>query len=145
MSFDDKGFEENMCVDARGNAPEFYKAYVKAVQETIKENARLEFEAIWREHKQTKIPRSTLSDTLSVAITKLDEELQKTELWKDEKLRRSVLADALPKLLLQKIGLDLIIERVPDSYLRAIFGSYLASRFVYEFGSSPSQFAFFDL
>ncbi|PMD28404.1 NAD-specific glutamate dehydrogenase [Hyaloscypha hepaticicola] len=144
LSFDDEGFVQNMCVGADGNPPEFYKAYVKAVQEKIKSNARLEFEAIWREHKETKIPRSTLSDTLSVAITKLDEELQKTDLWKNEKLRRSVLADALPKLLIDKIGLDLIIERVPDNYLRAIFGSYLASRFVYEFGSQPSQFAFFD-
>jgi glutamate dehydrogenase len=144
LSFDDAGFVENMCVGSDGKAPEFYKAYVKEVQETIKNNARLEFEAIWREHEQTKIPRSTLSDTLSVAITKLDEELQKTDLWKDEKLRRSVLEDALPKLLREKIGLDLIIERVPENYLRAIFGSYLASRFVYEFGSSPSQFAFFD-
>lgn len=35
--------------------------------------------------------------------------------------------------------------QVPDNYLRAIFGSYLASRFVYEYGSAPSQFAFFDL
>jgi len=145
LSFDDEGFVQNMCVGPDGNPPEFYKAYVKAVQEKIKDNARLEFEAIWREHKETKIPRSTLSDTLSIAITKLDEELQKTDLWKNEKLRRSVLADALPKLLLDKIGLDLIIERVPDNYLRAIFGSYLASRFVYEFGSQPSQFAFFDL
>ncbi|KAG9245307.1 NAD-specific glutamate dehydrogenase [Calycina marina] len=145
LSFDDQGFVENMCVGADGQVPAFYKAYVKDVQEKIMENARLEFEAIWREHKQTKIPRSTLSDTLSIAITKLDEELQKTALWKDDKLRRSVLKDALPNLLLEKIGLDLIIERVPDNYLRAIFGSYLASRFVYEFGSSPSQFAFFDL
>jgi glutamate dehydrogenase len=145
LSFDDKGFVENMCVGHDGNAPAFYKSYVKEVQETIKENARLEFEAIWREHKETKIPRSTLSDTLSVAITKLDEELQKSDLWMNEKVRRSVLEDALPKLLLEKIGLDLIIERVPDNYLRAIFGSYLASRFVYEFGASPSQFAFFDL
>ena len=112
LSFDDEGFVENMCVGHDGQAPDFYKAYVKEVQATIKENARLEFEAIWREHKQTKIARSTLSDTLSVAITKLDEELQRTDLWKDEKLRRSVLRDALPKLLLEKIGLDLIIERV---------------------------------
>ncbi|TAQ84502.1 hypothetical protein B7494_g7164 [Chlorociboria aeruginascens] len=145
LSFDDQGFIENMCVGHDGQAPEFYKAYVKEVQETIKENARLEFEAIWREHKQSKIPRSTLSDTLSIAITKLDEELQKTDLWTNEKLRRSVLEDALPNLLLKQIGLNLIIERVPENYLRAIFGSYLASRFVYEFGSSPSQFAFFDL
>jgi len=144
LSFDDKGFVENMCVGANGQTPEFYKAYVKEVQAKIQDNARLEFEAIWREHKKTKIARSTLSDTLSIAITKLDEELQQTELWKQENLRRSVLQDALPKLLLEKIGLDTIIERVPDSYLRAIFGSYLASRFVYEFGSSPSQFAFFD-
>ncbi|TVY32418.1 NAD-specific glutamate dehydrogenase [Lachnellula subtilissima] len=144
LSFDDNGFIENMCVGSNGQTPEFYKAYVKSVQEVIKLNARLEFEAIWREHKATKIARSTLSDTLSIAITKLDEELQNTALWHDEKLRRSVLKDALPQLLLEKIGLDLIIERVPDNYLRAIFGSYLASRFVYEFGPSPSQFAFFD-
>jgi len=145
LSFDDKGFIENMCVGHDGKAPEFYKAYVKEVQEVIKRNARLEFEAIWREHEQTGIPRSTLSDTLSVAITKLDEELQKTELWHNEPLRRSVLKDALPNLLLKKIGLDVIMKRVPENYLRSIFGSYLASRFVYEFGSNPSQFAFFDL
>ena len=35
-------------------------------------------------------------------------------------------------------------KQVPDNYLRAIFGSYLASRFVYEYGVSASQFAFFD-
>lgn len=145
LSFDDESFVKHMCHDARGNAPEFYKQYVRAVQEKICENARLEFEAIWREHQQTGTPRSVLSDTISNAITKLDEELQHSELWENEKIRRSVLADALPSLLIEKIGLDTIIERVPDPYLRAIFGSYLASRFVYEYGSSPSQFAFYDL
>lgn len=114
LSFDDAGFVQNMCVGEDGQPPAFYQAYVKEVQETIKRNARLEFEAIWREHEQTCIPRSTLSDTLSVAITKLDEELQKTELWHDERLRRSVLTDALPKLLLEKIGLDVIVNRVSN-------------------------------
>jgi glutamate dehydrogenase len=112
LSFDDQGFVENMCVGEDGLPPPFYKAYVSEVQETIKENARLEFEAIWREHEQTGVPRSTLSDTLSVAITKLDEELQKTELWLKRGLRDSVLRDALPQLLLDKIGLETIIERV---------------------------------
>ncbi|KAK0630569.1 NAD-specific glutamate dehydrogenase [Bombardia bombarda] len=144
LSFDDEGFVTHMCHDARGNAPAFYQAYVKEVQKKICENARLEFEAIWREHEQTNIPRSILSDKLSLAITTLDEELQHSELWENEKIRRSVLADALPNLLIEKIGLDTIIQRVPDPYLRAIFGSFLASRFVYEFGSSPSQFAFYD-
>ncbi|KAL3457720.1 Glutamate/Leucine/Phenylalanine/Valine dehydrogenase-domain-containing protein [Aspergillus heterothallicus] len=144
LSFDDQGFVENMCVGDDGSAPAFYGEYVKQVQEVIKENATLEFEAIWREHEQTGLPRSVLSDRLSLAITQLDEELQKTELWDNMDLRRSVLNDALPKLLLDKIGLDTILERVPESYLRAIFGSHLASRFVYEYGSGPSQFSFFN-
>jgi glutamate dehydrogenase len=146
LSFDDEGFAKHMCHDGRtGRAPQFYKDYVKQVQAKICDNARQEFEAIWREHEQTGVPRSILSDKLSVAITGLDEELQHSDLWEDNRIRRGVLAEALPKLLLDVIGLDTIIERVPDAYLRAIFGSYLASRFVYRFGSSPSQFAFYDL
>ncbi|KAL6714669.1 NAD-dependent glutamate dehydrogenase [Lecanora helva] len=144
LSFDDEGFSENMCIRDDGTAPPFYDAYVKEVQTVIKRNAALEFEAIWREHQQTGIARSTLSDTLSIAITKLDEELQEQDLWQNTELRDSVLEDALPQLLLKKLGLPTIIKRVPQNYLRAIFGSYLASRFVYEHGSSPSQFAFFD-
>ena len=112
LSFDDKGFLENMCVHDDGTVPSFYQNYVAEVQETIKRNAALEFEAIWQEHQQTGIARSTLSDTLSIAITKLDEELQNTDLWKNEGLKRSVLQDALPALLLEKIGLDTIIDRV---------------------------------
>ncbi|ETI19366.1 hypothetical protein G647_09198 [Cladophialophora carrionii CBS 160.54] len=145
LSFDDKGFIENMCVGADGTVPEFYKTYVKEVQETIKRNARLEFEAIWRENEATGIPRSTLSDQLSLAITKLDEDLQNfKELWDNKTLRMQVFKEALPQTLQQKIGLDKILQRVPDKYLKSIFGSYLASRFVYEYGSTPSQFAFFD-
>lgn len=145
LSFDDEGFVQHMCHDAKGNAPAFYQSYVREVQRKICDNARLEFEALWREHEETGVPRSILSDKLSVAITTLDEELQHSDLWKNERIRKAVLRDALPQLLLDKIGLDTVIERVPDSYLCAIFGSYLASRFVYEFGSQPSQFAFYDL
>ncbi|KFA64546.1 hypothetical protein S40285_04559 [Stachybotrys chlorohalonatus IBT 40285] len=145
LSFDDEGFVENMCHNAQtGEAPQFYKDYIKQVQEKICDNARLEFEAIWREHEQTGIPRSILSDKLSLAITDLDEQLQRSDLWDNEKVRLSVLASALPRLLLDKIGLETIVSRVPENYLRGIFGSYLASRFVYEFGSQPNQFAFYD-
>lgn len=129
LSFDDAGFVENMCIREDGTAPPFYDAYVKEVQATIKRNAALEFEAIWREHQQTGIARSHLSDTLSVAITKLDEELQNQDLWKNRGLRDSVLEDALPHLLLEKIGLPTIIERVsmtqvvPVGMLTTLLGS----------------------
>lgn len=112
LSFDDEEFVENMCIREDGTVPTFYSEYVKQVQEVIKSNATLEFEAIWREHEKTGLLRSVLSDRLSVAITQLDEELQKTELWDNVELRRSVLHDALPNLLLQKIGLDTILQRV---------------------------------
>ncbi|KAH0550992.1 glutamate dehydrogenase (NADP(+)) gdh1 [Trichoglossum hirsutum] len=124
LSFDDKSFIENMCVRGDGTPPPFYINYVMEVQEVIKRNAALEFEAIWREHQRTGKPRSTISDELSWAITKLDEELQSTDLWNNDGLRRSVLRDALPVLLLDRVGLDTIIERVsinhsskPLSYL----------------------------
>ena len=101
-----------MCVDADGTIPQFYQSYVKQVQGIIQNNARLEFEAIWRENEETGTARSVLSDRLSTAITKMDEELQGTELWDNVELRRSVLSDALPNLLLEQIGLDKILERV---------------------------------
>jgi glutamate dehydrogenase len=145
LSFDDKGFLENMCVGADGSTPEFYKSYVQEVQRTIQRNARLEFEAIWRENEKTGIPRSMLSDQLSTAITKLDEELQNfAELWNNRALRLGVFKEALPQTLQAKVGLEKILARVPENYLKSIFGSYLASRFVYEYGATPSQFAFFD-
>lgn len=110
--------------------------------------------------------RSLLSDRLSTAITKMDEELQGTGLWENVELRRNVLSDALPSLLLRKIGLEKIMERVgrflflssllcrtiwadvvrlqvPENYLRAIFGSFLASRFIYTMGISASPVSFF--
>lgn len=137
-------FIKHMCVGC-GNVPEFYANYVIEVQKTIQGNARLEFEALWREHKATGKAISILSDELSLAITKLDEELQETELWKNIQLRNSVLQEALPKCLVEVAGLDEILKRVPINYLRSIFGSYLASRFIYEYGCNSSQFAFFDL
>lgn len=112
LAFDDENFVMSMCMTEQGELPDFYQAYVEEVQTIIKRNARLEFEAIWKEHEETRVARSIISDKLSVAITTLDEELQNSELWHDLKLRQSVLSDALPRLLLQKIGLDVIMERV---------------------------------
>ncbi|KAK6358755.1 NAD-dependent glutamate dehydrogenase [Orbilia blumenaviensis] len=144
LSFDDAGFVENMCVKEDGSRPEFYGEYVKEVQNIIKNNARLEFEAIWAEHERTGRPRSLISDDLSYAITNLDEELQKTSLWADVELRKNVLGAALPGLLVKKLGLETLVKRVPEGYLKAIFGSYLASRFVYRCGPSASPLAFYS-
>lgn len=118
LAFDDDGFLEHMCIDHDGKVPQFYQSYVKEVQETIKQNARFEFEAIWREHEETDQPQSVLSDKISVAIVTLDDQLQHSDLWNDLQLRESILKDALPKTLIEKIGFTTIVERV--SYARYI-------------------------
>lgn len=144
LSFDDKGFLENMCVDSNGIKPEFYEKYVKEVQKKIVSNAENEFEGLWNLKAATGEPITELSDKLSQTINKLGDELASSkELWNDDKeFRNAVLVDALPPLLLSVIGIDNILERVPETYLRALFATRLASQFVYTRGidSNPAKF-----
>lgn len=146
LAFTDEEFSRHMQV-TEGIVPDFYAAYIKCVHEIIERNARLEFECLWKEHAaKPDHPISLLSDELSCAILRLNEELQDAPvLWDNQSLRHLVLSEAIPPLLVEKVGgLDVILGRLPESYVRALFGSYLASRFVYEYGVAPSQFAFFD-
>ncbi|KAL0089466.1 Glutamate/Leucine/Phenylalanine/Valine dehydrogenase-domain-containing protein [Phycomyces blakesleeanus] len=143
LAFNDAEFAEHMCVKD-GVAPPFYEEYVKEVQNIIERNAAAEFEALWREHKKSKVPISILSDDLSVAIVQLNDQLQTTSLWHNASLRETVLNRAFPKLLLDTLGLDTLLERVPENYVKAIFGAHLASMFIYKYGPHPDNFAFFE-
>lgn len=144
LSFDDKGFLENMCVGMDGTKPKFYEDYVREVQRVIVNNAQSEFEALWKLKAETGEPLTTASDQLSQAINKLADELANSqELWNDDiEFRNAVLVDSLPPLLLKVIGMANILDRVPESYLRALFATRLASRFVYSRGvdSNPASF-----
>ena len=145
LSFDDASFTKHMCVDPKtGVEPPFYAAYVAQVQSIIKTNARMEFEAIEREHDVDGTPRSIASNKLSEAIVQLQEEMASSSLWEDVRLREKVLNLAFPALLRDEIGLATLLERVPESYVRAIFGCYLASRFVYRYGVAPSPFCIYE-
>ena len=145
LSFDDKGFLENMCVDPETKAkPQFYQDYVRDVQKIIVGNADSEFEALWKLKAETGTPFTILSDKLSVAINKLGDELANSkELWNDDiEFRNAVLLDSLPPLLLEKVGIENVLSRVPEAYLKAIFATHLASKFVYSRGidSNPAKF-----
>ncbi|KAJ3037913.1 NAD-dependent glutamate dehydrogenase, partial [Rhizoclosmatium hyalinum] len=102
LSFNDAEFKQHMAV-TNGVVPAFYAEYVKSVQNFIETAATMEFECLWRESQRTKLPNSILSDNLSVGIVRLNEELQNTTLWENEALRRVVLAEAFPKLLIDKL------------------------------------------
>jgi glutamate dehydrogenase len=143
LAFKDDEFEKNMSVKG-DNVPAFYQEYVKQVQNIIERNASIEFDALWREHQITKTPISILSDELSNAIVHLQSQLQESNLWDNEQLRTTVLTRAFPKLLLDTLSLPTLLERIPESYVRAIFGASLASQFIYKYGAHPDNFAFFE-
>ena len=115
-----------------GKPSEFYRNYVKDIQEKISENAAAEFQCIWKEHARLSgsKPRTIISDELSITLNNLQAELESSDLFDDVPSRRGVMGKAIPKTLVEKVGLDELLKRLPEPYQRAIFSSWVASRFV---------------
>ncbi|BGP18089.1 NAD-dependent glutamate dehydrogenase [Rhodosporidiobolus nylandii] len=142
MALNDEEFINLMCSPS-GQAPsEFYMQYVRSIQETISNNATNEFETIWNAHEKSGRPYTLLSDDLSRKLVQLQDEMEKSSLYDDEALRRAVMARALPKVLVDKVGLDTLLSRLPSAYAHSIFSSYIASRFIYSYGIDPSPIDF---
>jgi len=49
-----------------------------------------------------------------------------------------------PPVLIERIGIAEIVERVPHPYLRAVFSSRLASRYVYSHGLDANELDFYN-
>ena len=146
LSMTDEEFDIHMRVPTNKpeDAPQFYKDYVKEIVEIVKNNAKSEFEVLWKEHEESGIPRHRLTDILSERINELNVSVQSSTLWDDKTIRKRVLAKAFPKKLQQQIGLDELMTRLPEPYQQAVFGYYIASRYVYKYGLSGREFAFFE-
>ncbi len=115
-----------------GKPSPFYQSYVKDIQAKISENAAAEFHCIWKEHSrlQGAKARTIISDELSSTLNNLQAELEGSDLYDDVPNRRGVMNRAIPKTLIDKIGLDTLLERLPEPYQRALFSSWVASHFV---------------
>lgn len=115
-----------------GKPSEFYQNYVRDIQEKITENAAAEFNCIWKEYSRlhgTK-PRTNISDELSSTLNNLQAELESSDLFDDVPSRNGVLTRAIPRTLVDKIGLESLLKRLPETYQRALFSSWVASHFV---------------
>jgi glutamate dehydrogenase len=115
-----------------GRPSEFYNAYVKDIQQKITENAQSESICIWREFQRlngTK-PRTLITDELSNTLNDLQADLEASDLFDDVPSRRGVLSQAVPNTLLKKVGLDTLLQRLPEQYQRALFASWVSSHFV---------------
>ena len=126
-------YAEHMEVNGT-HTPEFYAKYVTEVQQRIAQNARLEFERIWEENALHGTMRSVLTDEISNKINYHNERIQASRIWHNIELRRAVLDQALPRSLINMLGLDTLMARIPQNYLKAIFSAFLASRYVYKTG-----------
>jgi len=122
----------NLMIFQDNRPSDFYQSYVKDVQDKITENAAAEFQCIWREHARLNgaKARTTISDELSSTLNNLQGELEASDLFDDLPSRRGVMNRAIPQTLVKEIGLDTLLKRLPLPYQKALFASYVSSRFV---------------
>ena len=139
----DEEWDDLMCIKD-GKTTGFRKQFVKEDLDFIRENAAREFEIIWKENARTGIPRSILSDTISEKINQIKDALNGSNLIEDKDLLKKTLECCIPPVLMKKVGVAKIIQRVPASYLRALFASRLAGRYVYEFGLNANEIHFYN-
>lgn len=143
LALDDDEYSSLMCVKNSKIHP-FRTRYVEEIQAIIRENAQLEFEVIWQENTRTRLPRSAISDRISEKINAVTDAINTSDLFRDKELFRNVIECCCPRVLIDQIGFDKILSRVPHSYLKAIFASRLASRYVYKHGLDANEINFFD-
>merc|ERR1719356_2057288 len=58
-------------------------------------------------------------------------------------LMHSVLAKAVPPLMVERLGVSGILKNVPQNYVRSIVAAWIASRYVYQHGIGASEVSFF--
>ena len=115
-----------------GRPSPFYESYVRDIQSIISSNAAAEFACIWREHQRCAgaKSRTAVSDELSLRLNALQDELERSDLFEDAPSRKGVLRRAIPKTLVEKVGMEVLEKRLPEAYQRALFSAWVASHFV---------------
>jgi glutamate dehydrogenase len=143
LALTDDEYERLMCV-RDGIVPPFRQKYIEQILEIIRENARLEFEIIWKENETRKTPRAVLSDLISEKINQIKDAVSRSDLLYDRALFKKVTECCIPRALVEEIGFAKILKRVPASYLKAVFASQLASRYVYKYGLDANEINFYE-
>ena len=141
LALNDQEYTDLMCVN-NNTIPPFRKKYVQEILDLIRENAHLEFDIIWKENEKKGIPRSILSDQVSEKINAITDAIYSSTLFENEALFQSVIECCCPRVLIEHVGFETILTRVPNAYLKAIFASRLASRYVYERGLDANEIHF---
>ncbi|HOV39436.1 MAG TPA: NAD-glutamate dehydrogenase [Spirochaetales bacterium] len=143
LAFTDDEFDQHLRVQD-GNNPLFRQAYVDAIIQRIKENARLEFELLWKEWKQTGTPLTVLSNRVSEKINKITDAVRESSLVQNSKIVQKVIEIYTLAPLLELLGVERILERVPSPYIAAITATKIATDYVYSRGLQANEVDFAD-
>lgn len=141
LALSDDEYQHLMMVK-NGDTPEFRQTYIEEIIDLIRINAKLEFDIIEREKEKNDIPRVILTDLVSQKINAVTDAVYASDLHKDKRLFENAIQCCCPRVLIKKVGFERVLERVPDTYLQAIFASRLASRYVYSFGLDANEIDF---
>jgi glutamate dehydrogenase len=143
LAMTDKEYEKHLCV-LNGNVPDFRNQYVDDVVKAIRYNSRMEFEVLWEENRKSKTPLSILTDEFSNRINAVSDSIHDSDLWKDSLAMKTVIENHCPPSLVKLVGIDNILQRVPNNYLQAIVSAWLAGHFIYEFGLGADEIDFYS-
>jgi len=143
LALTDEEFDKNMCVKD-GLIPEFRHAYIEQILEIIRENASLEFEIIWKENKAKRVPRAVLTDLISAKINQIKDAIIGSDLFSNKALVKKVCTCGCPSALLDLVGHDKLLKRVPATYMKAVFASRLAGQYVYKYGLDANEINFYE-
>jgi glutamate dehydrogenase len=143
LALSDEEYDELMSVK-NGRVSEFRRKYIDGILNFIRAAASKEFEIIWKENKAKGIPRAILTDTLSEKINAIKDAIAASDLFGDKALVKKVVASGVPAALVEKVGIDKILKRVPETYLKALFASRIAGAYVYTYGLDANEITFFE-
>jgi glutamate dehydrogenase len=133
-----------MTPDKDGKFPEFYQTYVDEIIERVESNARNEFEFIWAEKARTGKRSIDLTLELSESMNDLFDVILASKLWEKETIRKNVLKEFFPKTLLSKVPYETLCERIPETFLKAVFAKYLGAQYFYEKGTNTNVYEFYE-
>ena len=143
LALNDDEFDIHMRV-TNGKIPEFRKTYVNEIISRIKRNARLEFELMWKEHSEKNIPFTILSNMISKKINEITDSVHKSNLGQERGFVKKVVERYVPESLLRLIGIENLMKRVPENYLKAIVSTQIATEFVYQYGIDGDEVDFYN-
>jgi len=130
----DEEHDAHMAVRPGGPVPWFRERFIEEVIGAIRHKADQEFSLLWKAHSASGAPLAELSEAVSRRINEITVSIERSNLFEQEAVRRNALRMHSPPVLAEKIGLEALMERLPESYQRAIIARTIASNFVYECG-----------